>query len=188
MSAVGENGVIEVALVEIPLDLLGWILLALAGGVGTVQDNRLGFGVGQYARMVPKLRNFIGRREGTVPGIIIKEEGVIRGLAAKVGLVDQMPSEGFENGLDKLVFELRFAERRGVGTRLLPKCCQRVERCLGVLAQFVPFGLEGEAFFQPMVGEQLAVADRTEWKCELCPRHVHPLLLIRIWFEGGLCN
>jgi hypothetical protein len=92
MSAVGEQAVLEQAVVEVPFDLFRGVLTKGANGGGTVQWDQPGLGVGDYSGKLPKVRVKPCGDKRSFEARIIQEQSVVWLSSSEIGLVNEFPS------------------------------------------------------------------------------------------------
>ena len=80
----------------------------------------------------------------------------------EMGLIMKLPAEVAEDGLDEGLFKLGLGVVGEVGGFGFPEGFEAAEDGGGLVAEFGVFGFEVEAVLEPMVGEELAVADGAE--------------------------
>src|SRR5262249_10918481 len=102
---IGEDGKIQTAAVQIPLDLLRRIFPAAADAGWTVQADVPGLGVGERDRKVPELRFSAAGSKGAIEGRVVQEKGIVRLAALQVCLVLERPAEVAKHRLNERFFE-----------------------------------------------------------------------------------
>ena len=149
---IGEDCVAKSAPIEVPLDLLRWILALGPDAHRPVKVDVPGLRVSQDGRVLPKLGRLSTGGKGGVLGRVVEEERVVRPAPPEPGLVDQLPPEDLEQWLNEGLFKARLAAvLLDAVAFLLPEIGNSVQGSVGFSPQLGPLRLLRQSVLKPVI-------------------------------------
>ena len=162
-AAIGEDAERLSTPIEVPFNLLGWVFSLPTDADLTVEQEVPFLGVGDECGRLPKVLRFAPVRQGRIEIGICEKEGIVGLAAIEEGLIFQLPSQSLHHGLDETVFQSLFIAvlLNSIAFRF-PELVELRQDIGRFLASLFPFGLKCKMMFEPMTGENPAIADRRE--------------------------